>query len=409
MKLKLKDATVSLRNMVANMDTKSRATQAIRMSSALLTIVLIIALLGGAYNRPGSVYVVRLDTSKIDVSKGLFTALRDDFSHNELLDDQFGAGLTSSEILVLSDYAQKQVENAPDYITSSLYSWCHTYYEYKIVGNYLTSNDYSLKIANSTSKCSAPVHSYFFDYRSLLSQSSFEIILEYAYGDTGNNHQYYQYLKTRQRVAFSAPGLLIFTAVSQFALLGLLIAYYKFKGNGTDIPKLIAHISSGLSLASFITCAVASIALTVIYLQFKTDIHRELSAFGFSLHLGTTFFALLWVIFCAALFSMVSWAGPTWCAPPSPIELDEDVESQMEMFYVPSNAREETGEYSDADTTKSKLISSKKFKLTKDKATTAEVEDLDRRTPSPSHFLTNEEEILLKSNDKIFRSGTFRY
>lgn len=401
---KVREAKSFVRDLVLNMDTKSRVTQAVRLISSFLSILLIIVLLVGAHNNPKSIYVVRLDTSKIDVSKGLFSAMRKSFSHNELLDDQFGAGLTSSEILILSQYAEKQVENAPDYITSSLYSWCRTSYSYKIQGNYLTGDSYSLKISNRTTYCSHPVNSYFFDYRSLLSQSHFEIILEYAYGDTGGNEKYIEYLKKRENMAYAGPKLLIFTAVSQLALIGLLLAYYSFKNDGTDISKLIGHISSGLSLASFITCAIACISTTVIYLQFKSSIRQELSPYGFTLKLGTTFFGLLWVIFSLVLLSMTSWGGPTWCAPPA-LEYDEDVESQMEMFLQNTRDEDET----EAATAKPSKTSTKRFKFGKDKVTTAEVEESDETTPSPSNFLTNEEEILLKSNDKIFRSGTFRY
>jgi len=395
-----------LKDTFVNMDTKSRVTQAIRLTSAFLSIVLIIALLTGAYHNPGTLYIVKLETSKIDVSKGLFTALREDFAHNELLDDQFGAGLTSSEILTLSDYAENQVKNAPDFITSSLFGWCSTSYHYKIEGDYLTSDDFSFKVSDKTSKCSSPVLTYFFDYRSLLAQSHFEIILEYAYGDTGNNERYISYLQAREKLAHSAPNLLVFTAVSQFVLIGLLIAYYKVKDNGTDVPKLLAHVSSGLSLASFITCSTASIAMTVIYFQFRTDIHKELAAYGFNLRMGQLFFTLLWLSFGMSLLSMASWGGPTWCAPPSPIELDDELGSQIEMFLQPSESNYDIGNKPDAKPTRT---STKKSNLGKGRITSVELRDSDDTTPSPSNFLTNEEEVLLQSNDKIFRSGTFRY
>ncbi|CCH45751.1 putative membrane protein [Wickerhamomyces ciferrii] len=420
MKAKLKEQVdkvhMSTRLAFENMDTRSRVTQGIRIGTALASVVLIITLLAGAHNNPDNIYTVRLDTSKIDVSKGLFTALRNDLSHNEMLDGNFGAGLTSSEVIALSDYAEAQLAKAPDFITSSLYGWCSTTHDYKIQGDYLTSTDYTFKIANSSRTCSKPVNSYFFDYRSLLSQSHFEIILEYAYGFTGNNQKYIDYLRSQEKAAFAVPRLLIFVAVSQVALICLLFAYYNFKNDGTDISKLFAHISSGISLASFVACTVACVTMTVIYLRFRTDIHRELSPYGLKLHLGTAFFTILWFIFALCFLSMASWGGPTWCAPP-PIELDDEVESQM-AFLVNENSETDSGGLTSKPTRTSTKMSRKSNKSIKSKKSTfrqftKEIGNnehpTDRSVSPPNNFLTNEEEVVLKSNDTIFRSGTFRY
>lgn len=406
MKLELGNAKSYVKDTFRDMDTRSRVTQAIRLFSAFLSILLTIVLLVGSYRNPNNFFLVKLNTSTIDVSKGLFSALQNDFSSNELLNDKFGAGLTSSEVLILAEYAEEQVKDAPDVIKSSLYSWCYTSFNYKINGDYLTSDDYTFKISNASTTCSKPVSSYFFDYRSLMSQAHFEIILEYAYGDTGTNRKYLDYLNRRVKIAHAAPNLLVFTAASQFVLLFLLGTYYRFKNSGTDIPKLLAHISSVLSLVSFITCAVACISLTVIYLQFRGDIHSELSAYGFSLHMGVTFFTIMWIIFCMVLLSMTSWGGPTWCAPPSPIQIDDD-DSQMEMFLHRTQFRSEDDAELETDSKPKKSLF-KRQNHAKGNVVTTEL-DSEERTPSPDNYLTNEEEVLLKSNDKIFRSGTFRY
>lgn len=77
--------------------------------------------------------------------------------------------------------------------------------------------------------------------------------------------------------------------------------------------RALVHINSLLSLVVFIGGLTSTISLAWVNYTIQSRINSELEAFGFSYHLGVTWFALLWCFAGLISVSCLAWSGLEWC------------------------------------------------------------------------------------------------
>ena len=111
-----------------NLNALERLIQSIRLFSSVFIICLSLVLTVGALVNPKYLYMGKLNTSSVDIANGLLDVLKNSVESSRPTNINNGVGLTTSEILILTKYAEAQVNNVPQYITSSIYSWCATRY-----------------------------------------------------------------------------------------------------------------------------------------------------------------------------------------------------------------------------------------------------------------------------------------
>lgn len=350
------DLVVQLLGRLKEMTIKTKVREAFRLVSSLIAVFLIVGLLSSAALNAVDFYMLRLETSRVDVAAGLYSALRTSVSSSDVLSDRLGAGLTASQINILAEYAEKEVQDAPQYITSTFRNWCAIFYsantQWSVGSNEYNSKSTNVSVTeknegkrdvsyiqkrgsnpiatnkpskryNVTVKCTEPEARYTFDYRNILYDSGLEIVLDYAYGDdNGMSQEYNKFVSEKAKIFRSIPSSLIFSALANCFLIALLIANNLQKDKSSTTAKILKQLSSLIALAAYVASVYAIIGITVVCLQFKRRIRIELSAFGIALHLGSSWFSMLWSIYVFQSISMIVWCGPIWCSAPRSVELE---------------------------------------------------------------------------------------
>lgn len=324
-----------------NLSPQERGLQVIRLLSAGAVILLIVAALVGSL-LSDKVYISRINCAHLDVSYGLYKSLRTLVSSSpSLLAQENSAGvypmdssLTNSEITVLTNYAESQVANAPQYTFTSMWRWCY--------GNYNTTHvlvkdgKYTFKKHNDVIKCSSNVREYVFDYRGELTDIGLDSILAYAYQtSTYEDLAYLKATAARNAKYKRVPGAIIFAAVSQAVLLLLTYVVYLDMGADKRTQKqqtFIMNILAVISLASFLALTIGVGFMTAILLDVRLEVHKSLNDFGVSFHLGKVWFCILWAATIMSLVSTASWTLPLWCANP-PEDYDEELEAGLPRHY----------------------------------------------------------------------------
>ncbi|ODV94442.1 hypothetical protein PACTADRAFT_18142 [Pachysolen tannophilus NRRL Y-2460] len=307
-----------------NLTTRARALLITRLATSLLVVIFTIIILGGTLQKKG-LYVNRLDFFHVDVADGLFDVLRNHVDSNtHSLSEDYGPGLTASEIDLLSSYTEEQVQNCPQYIKSNIYNWCF--------GNYnLTGEDSTPDKTANTEYCTGRDTNYVFDYRGELKTVGLDIILAYAYDDSSISSlssdddyvpdpTYLAKLDRRREWTKTTPRLLYFASVTQFCIMILALFMYGSRGYYKDdnrAPIAIRQILAILSTVTFFTVAIAISIMTTLSSDIRADVKSELGNFGISSHFGTAWFTLAWFEVVIALINASLWGIPIWCGTPN--------------------------------------------------------------------------------------------
>lgn len=310
-----------------NLSKQTRILQIFRLFSAFCALVFIIFTMVSPFISEKA-YLARINCAHLDVSYGLYKSLRNSVSlTSTILDDSntnafpVDSSLTNSEISILTEYAESQVASAPQYIITTLWSWCY--------GNYnttqITGKDGRTRYIHhddtlSCSKGGPNGDGYVFDYRQQLESIGLNSILAYAFQTTKYDDESYSNLvqSRHQKYLLVVPAL-TFAGATQLILLVLtLIIYSNRKGEPdlSKVPSFLLHIMALISMASFLSLGVGSGIITRLLVSIRSEVKGSLGDFGVSLQLGNAWFLLLWFCFSFGLLSMLSWVFPLWCANP---------------------------------------------------------------------------------------------
>ncbi|CAI4047424.1 hypothetical protein N7582_004101 [Saccharomyces uvarum] len=301
-----------------NLTALEKVVQWLRLGTTLLIISFGLALTVGPLSSPRTLYMSRLDTYSADITTGLFTVLKESMETSTSTEENNGVGLTTSELYILTAYTESQIKNVPQYITVSLYGRCDSTYSMVEVFD-SQGNMYSEKNSTTKSTCTKAGTNYLFDYREVLSNLGLDIVLDYAYNKVSSQQAessvYTAYMKGLKNKKANVLHLLYAVISFQVCMLFFMIWYYYIKGRFLNALKerALVHINSLLSLVVFIGGLTSTISLAWINYTIQSRINSELEAFGFSYHLGVTWFSLLWCFAGLISVSCLAWSGLEWC------------------------------------------------------------------------------------------------
>lgn len=323
-----------------NLSKPSRTLQLVRLVSSFLALLFIIFTLTVPL-ADNSVYIARVDCAHLDVSYGLYKSLRNSVSLTPtFLDDSdsyafpVDSSLTNSEIAILTEYAESQVADAPQYITTGLWSWCYGNYN---ITKYTDKQGKVHSIRNNdVTVCLHVPSAYVFDYRQELELLGLGSILAYAFQTRKyDDANYARLVKTRHREFRMVTPLLIYGAATQLAIIIFTLVLYANRGKEQDlssVPRFLLNIMSALTLASFLGIAVSAGMVTQLLTSIKLEIKKTLSDFGISLHLGNVWYSLLWLGVSFSTLAMLSWVLPIWCANPPDDEYEDEESYNNDTF-----------------------------------------------------------------------------
>lgn len=320
-----------LRAPFKGLSTLAILLQVLRVLSSLGAIVFVVLTLVCSLFSP-NVYVGRVNCAHLDVSYGLYKSLRNSVAQVPaiLQNSDYSAfpvdsSLTNSEIAILTDYAESQVASAAQYVNADLWGWCYgSYNTSKSVNKY---GQVSYAVYNRWMKCTRKNEDYLYDYREGLDAIGLQSILAYAYqSDLYDGGSYSSLVKLRARKYLLVKPALFFAGASQMLILFSTVALYGSRHGRPDILKLpvtALNVVALLSMASFISVAVAAGVITRLLLSVRTDVAMSLGDFGVSFNIGSVWLLFLWLAFVFELLLMSSWIFPLWCANPSVDDFDD--------------------------------------------------------------------------------------
>lgn len=320
-----------------NLTVQERILQTLRLFAACSTIAYTIALLGAPF-LSNKIYLSRIDCAHLDVAYGLYKSLRNSVTVSPEVFEESGAAafpvdstLTNSEITLLSQYAESQVASAPQFIVTSLWSWC--YGNYDSTQYYNKYGEMKVKKHNVVMVCSDIPTEYVFNYREELQQIGLSSILAYAYQSANYEDEHYtDVVKLRHHRYNLVAAALTFCGASQLILLILMVIMYQTRGKEKDLskhPQILNHLVALTSVASCISVCVGTGIIFTMLKQIQSEIAENLGDFGVTFHLGKAWFALLWLCTSFSVVSMLLWVLPLWCANPT-----DDYEEDLEVDFV---------------------------------------------------------------------------
>ncbi|CDO92238.1 unnamed protein product [Kluyveromyces dobzhanskii CBS 2104] len=296
----------------------------VRLITSVGIIVFALVLTAFSAASPSSLYLGKLDTSSTNILEGLFEKLSTSVVSAKLSGINNGAGLTTSEILLLTRYVDSQVQNVPDYIKTGVYGWCSM----KRDSEELWQPDGTwreVRNATTSTKCYREGAQYLLNYRQLLDDLGLRIVLSYAYGYTFENGvldknnteslKYNKFMKSSTGTKNRMVNLIYAVSVIEFVILISIIIYYSLRNEPLQSKrcKILLHSISLMKLVAFICSLVAVIEFTILSITMRQKISDELESFGFSYHLGAGWFACLWIFAFLNIISCLVWTGFEWC------------------------------------------------------------------------------------------------
>lgn len=267
-------------------------------------------------------YIARINCSHLDVSKGIYESLRNSVSHPSDSNDKINGqlpiddSLTNSEISILSEYAEEQVANAPQYYLVSLWEACTGDYNITLGRNKNGQPEY-IKHDDTITCVRSPGLKTVFNYRMALRQHNMESVLAYADKGSYDDSHYSKEVDQRNKGYSVVPITLTIAAVISGGLLLFQYVLYSNKGDAQDLsnlPVFLLHIVTIITVMNFLAIAIATGVATSLLLKTRKEVKNSLGSFGINLQLGRVWFLLTWIGFSAALILMVSWILPVWCS-----------------------------------------------------------------------------------------------
>lgn len=288
---------------------------------------------------PNSMRMARLNSYSEDITRGLFSVLRKTMESSSDFDINNGVGLTSSELVVLTEYTANQLDKTPQFITVSLYGLCNAIFTSEPVVNEQNGVQPVKTNSSFSYSCLNKGKNYFFDYRRVLSDLGLNIVIDYAYtgersdtslvdpsvkpyGFSTSYNKFIRLLRKRKTVAFN---LMIAMLVMELIVVVLTYWYYSIKGRFINEFKerSLVHAVSILTLVIFICGLCGIVTIAWVNITLRTKIRVELGTLGFSYHLGEAFFVCLWFIGVLVSIQCFSWTVLEWCVVKTAMPIDD--------------------------------------------------------------------------------------
>ncbi|PSK40450.1 hypothetical protein C7M61_000090 [Candidozyma pseudohaemuli] len=307
-----------------NLSIQQRILQFFRLGTSLLTIAFGIAYLIASSDIE-SAYLARINCAHLDVALGLYKSLRSSISSTGTLNQDLlpvDNELTDSEIHILTQYTEKQVADAAQYILLGANEFC------------MISFDYVTHVkGNITEDCQSYNGIGIFDYRAIMLEAGLDIILAYAYESSyKKDDEYSRRLEARNKRFGVLKPVMIFQILAQAAIIVYGLVLYSNRGGAKDLSSIPNITMNGLALlavaAGIIMIVASSIAINELR-SMKKEIAKGMSSYGVKMILGDVFQALLWCTFAFSVFTMLLWALPLWCSNPA----DDGYNSDDEITY----------------------------------------------------------------------------
>lgn len=281
-----------------------------------------IVLVVGPSTSPSAFWMARFNTEPSKITEGLFQELKESVEEFGSTDINSGVGLTTSEILILTEYSATKIKNLPQYISVTLYGKCDVRYTtnevVEVVGG--KSETFNKRNSSQQQECQTYGPGYVFDYREELSELNLDIVLEYAYDETSVSSKdkttaYSAFIASLRSRKADSVNLIYVALFFQVFILGITLWYYSIKGKSINPLKerILSHILSLFSVVVFICGLMGAINLTWLTFSLRKKISNELSAFGFSFSVGKAWFICLWFFTSFVVLSTVFWSGFEWC------------------------------------------------------------------------------------------------
>lgn len=324
-------------NPFINLDVFERMVLAVRAFSIVVCISLSITLTAGSFSLPDRLYMSRLNTYSEEIVSGIFRVLSEAMESDASSNVNNGVGLTTSELYILTWYSARQVTQAPQYMTISLFGTCATYYttidnftysDYETYG----SNDIDMYHKHNSTvirDCTVGGLGYILDYRDVMSTVGLEIVLDYAYSDGDGisdaiGHQYEDYigwLRSSKQIYMILFFVVIFLEI---LALPLMTWYYFIKGRYMNPirERILVHTLSFISFAILVIGWISLLYLVWLNYSVQKKIRDELESFGFEYKLGTAFFVILWTLMFFLFVFCMAWSGMEWCVSGSTVTDD---------------------------------------------------------------------------------------
>lgn len=319
------------------LDIQARALQIIRFFLGFISLIFLLACLLGP-KASLKFYFVRINCSHLDVSQGIYESLRNSVSEsNGKLDDgvrglashlPIDNSLTNSEITILSEYAEEKVENAPQYFMGSMWDFCVGYYS---VSPYIGSEgelEYARYDAHQECNKQTDQRSLF-DYRAAMQKYQMDGVLAYGLQTSEfTDRKYNERVDLQVHRYRVVPITLILSCVATIACMLFEFVLYSNRNGALDVmalPLFLLHAMVVVSILPFLLSAIAACTITALVRQLRSEIQQNFGSFGIKLQLGTVFFTCIWFAFSTAVFTMLSWIIPVWCAnPPEEDEFNQN-------------------------------------------------------------------------------------
>ncbi|AMD22076.1 HGL264Wp [Eremothecium sinecaudum] len=312
-----------------NLDLIERIVLILRTISGLMVLIMCIISTLGCFFLPLPLYMGKFVTSSNDIAAGLFNTLDNNFRNADFYD---GHELSTSEIVILTQYASSKVSKVPKFITNGVYGCCEVNFD---------DRDFNKKgVWNTTTlNCIEGGPSFIFDYRHMLSKFGLGIVLNWAYAEemkafddaspaTGTSGlvdhdqnpfslipSYGKYLSKTKRLKANMIYMIYAVTIIQLLMLVGLFWYYSMKTGlkRTRKTSIAVHLLSLGSVVVFVCSVTATVNLMKTQLKLRNIIHNELGNFGFGYEIGSRWFTCLLLMSCFSFISCLVWSGLEWC------------------------------------------------------------------------------------------------
>lgn len=373
-----------------NLTTLESLVQWLRLISSTLIIALGMVVTVGPLTSPNSLRMAQFDTRPADITKGLFDALKHAVEVFGSTDVNNGVGMTTSEIFILTEYTESQIQNIPQFITLNLYGRCDISYETKIIEE--SKGPTEVRNSTVTEDCYRTGPNYIFDYRSVLSQLGLDIVLDYAYeksSSSSESNNYNEYMSSTRKRKEEMVNLLYAVICLEFCILAMTFWYYIIKGRYINPFKerFLMHSISLLSFTVFICSLTSIISLNCINYNLRNRVKNELKSFGFSYGLGVSWLISMWFMAVFVIISTLVWSGLEWCISDSQDYSDETQNNILSyepgVFMDESELRVSNDDFEDGELYRSTIDTSQTSGLRRpaneyesDRAEELELQDL---------------------------------
>lgn len=254
------------------------------------------------------VYVARINTSRLDLQNGVYHVLSSIIYEGvgvvNSLEVMIDTVFTKSQSMLVSQYAEKQVMDTPQYFLYNLWNFCSIDYNTTTVGKSKAIQ----RVGDVRKTCSPYKWPVNFDYAEQFVSAGLGFVFEM--GDFFTLNVDTASFVDRTDVLI-APGLLI-AIVVQIVVLFTGIHLVQTRRDSKS-NKILKHCVPWISFVAHTSILISYISATVAVVVARQDINSGLKAFGINIVIGRTWFGLFGVSVVASKVSFLFHMIPACC------------------------------------------------------------------------------------------------